>query len=177
MALITMRPGVWSFVYNSVALGLTNGDGFKLKFKRKSKKVNNTNLYGDALIDGIFMGLGDVQLVTTLKEWNAGVQHLINPNGTAGPPPVFDGIQGIVGTLDSAKAQQLVGTCLTGTPDATISKGGVANANTFTCLAILAPENDIEFLMAPQETDIPVLLDLLLYDDSGTKRYWKWTNV
>lgn len=177
MTLIAQRPGPWTATFNAVALGITTDDGFTLRYRRSSEKINNTNLYGDSLIDGIFRGYGSVQLLATFKEWNVALQHAMFPHSGASPP-VFDGIQGVVGTLDSAQAEPIVLSAVAGTPAASANVAGVANANTFTAAkAIIAPENDVEFLFAAKQTDVPILFDLLLYDDTGTKRFFEWSNV
>lgn len=177
MALTAPIPGVHTATWNAVAMGITSGDGFKLKFRPARTPINNTNLYGDTLIDGIHRGVTGVQLLATFKEWNVALQAAIWPWGAASPP-TFDGTLGTIGKLISDYAMPLILTAGAGSLAATKSAGGVANANTFTAAkAILAPENDVEMLFGPVETDVPVLFDLLLYDDTGTKRFFKWTNV
>ena len=177
MALVTPVPGVYTATLNAVALGITTSDGFKLKWRPARTQINNTNLYGDTLIDGIHRGVTGVQLLATFKEWNAALQHAIWPWGAASPP-THDGTLGTIGRLVSDYAKALVLTAQAGSLAATKNAGGVPNANTFTAsLAILAPENDVEMLFGPVETDVPVLFDLFLYDDAGTKRFFKWTSV
>lgn len=175
--LVTNRPGVFSATWNAVALGITSSDGFKLKYKQSRIAVNDTNLYGDTLVDGIYRGLTGVQMLVTLKEWNAAIQTMIWPHGAASPA-AMDGVLGTVGKRISDFALPLVLTAAAGTPAAALSHGGVATANTFTAgMATLSDQNDIEMLFGAVQTDIPVLLDLLLYDDSGTKRFFKWSSV
>lgn len=171
MALGTFRPGAHTSTFGGVATGLTTGEGYKLRWKRKNIKINNTGAYGDCLIDGINRGAGDVQLILTFKEFNATVQKAIWPFGT-GSPPTFDGTLGVIGALDSAAALPIVLTPATSTPATT---NGVSNGVFTAGLAIIAAENDMEFLFGPVETDVPIVFDLLLYDDSGTKRFFKWS--
>lgn len=169
MALGTFRPGVHTATLGGSALGLTTGDGFRLRWARRSIPINNTNVYGDCLIDGIHRGVGNVQLIVTLKEINAAVQEAIWPWGTSG----MDGLVGEVGELDSTFASALVITAAAGSPAAANppSGTGVFTAN----LALLARDNDLQFLFGPIETDIPIVFDLMVYDDSGTKRFFKWS--
>lgn len=174
-ALVTVRPGIFSATYGGVALGVTTSEGFRLKARRSSIPINNTNLYGDTLIDGISRGIASVQVQVTLKEWNAAVQAAFWPYGAA-DPPTFDGTLGAIGTLDSSKAKPLVLTGASGSPANALSHGGVASATVLTAsMAILSPENDMEMLFGPVETDMVLLLDLFLYDDAGTKRFFKWS--
>ena len=101
--------------------------------------------------------------------------ELMWPWGTA-TPPTFDGTPGAIGKLATDYAKAIVLTAEAGSLAATASAGGVPNAAKFTAgMAILAPENDVEFLFGAVETDVPVLFDLFLYDDAGTKRFFKWS--
>lgn len=167
-ALGAFRPGSYTATYNSVALGLTTGDGWKLRWKPSKIKIQNTNAYGDTLIDGIFRGMTGVQLMTTLKEWNAAVQAALWPYSNA--TPAFDGVLGVMGQLDTGVAKSLVLTADTSSP-AFLTPGKTVTA----AGAILAAENDYELLMGPIETDMPIVFDLLLYDSSGTKRFFAIT--
>lgn len=173
MPLGTFRPGVHTATYNGTSLGLTTGDGFRLRWRKRGIPINNTGAYGDCLIEGIYRGVGGVQLVTTLKEINAYVQNAIWPWG-AGAPPAFDGTIGEIGELYSSFAKPLVITAAAGSP--ALANAPAGGSGIFTAsLALLADDNDEEFLFGPVETDVPVVFDLLVYDDAGTKRFFKWT--
>ncbi len=170
-ALGNFRPGTYTATFGGVACGLTTGEGFRLRWKPKAIKINNTGAYGDTLIDGIYRGVGDVQIVTTFKEWNVTIGKMIWPWG-AGSPPAFDGTLGVIGTLHTSKALPLILTPGANTPAAA---NGPSNGVFTAGMARIADENDIDWLNGPVETDIPVVLDLLLYDDSGTKRFFAWS--
>lgn len=175
MALGTFVPGDYTWTYAAAAPGLITSAGFHLRYKRSVKKINNTSTYADTLIDGIYRGMTGVQLVCTVKEWNVTVKAAIWPNSlTAGGSPslpLWNGTNGLIGTLDSAKAQIIVLTATASTPAAALLSPATLTAN----LAILSPDNDIDILMGPDERDVPVVFDLLLYDDSGTKRFFAIT--
>lgn len=166
MGLGTFVPANYAITYNGTTVGLTTSAGAKLKWRDSIKKINDTNAYGDTLIDGIYRGKQGVQLMFTVKEWNAIVKAAIWPwSDTA--TPVFDGKLGRMAQLmsDAAKAIVL-------TPEAS-SPAATAGNNTFTASkCILSPDNDVELLMANDERDIPLLFDLLLYDDTGVKRFF-----
>lgn len=166
MGLGAFVPGVFAGTYNGTTLGLTTSEGWRLKWRDSVKKINDTNAYGDTLIDGIYRGKQGVQLLVTVKEWNSIVKAAIWP-WSVPATPVFDGKLGQIGQLMSDVAKAIVLT-----PEA-LSPAAVAGNNTFTASkAILSPDNDIELLLGPDERDIPLLFDLLLYDDSGTKRFF-----
>lgn len=166
MGLGTFVPGVFAGTYNGTTLGLTTSEGWRLKWRDSVKKINDTNAYGDTLIDGIYRGKQGVQLLVTVKEWNSIVKAAIWP-WSVPATPVFDGKLGQIGQLMSDAAKAIVLTPEANSPAATVG------SNTFTASkAILSPDNDIELLMGPDERDIPLLFDLLLYDDTGVKRFF-----
>lgn len=165
-ALGTFGIGQYTAAISSTDLGLTTSEGWKLRYRPAKKKINDTNLYGDTLIDGIYLGMEGVQLMTTFKEWKAGMLGTLWPYGAA----AFDGTLGTIGVLDSSLASTIVLTAVTGTPAAT--NGPV----TLTChQCILSPDNDIEVLLAPDERNVPVLFDLLLSNVSSTLRFFTKT--
>ena len=165
-ALGTFAVGQYTAAVSSTDLGLTTSEGWRLRYRPAKKKINDTNLYGDTLIDGIYRGMEGVQLMTTFKEWKTGMLGLLWPYGAA----AFDGTLGTVGVLDSALASTIVLTAASGTPAAT------AGPATLTAhLAILSPDNDIEVLMAPDERNVPVLFDLLLANVSSVLRFFTKT--
>lgn len=166
MGLGTFVPGVFAGTYNGTTLGLTTSDGWRLKWRDSVKKINDTNAYGDTLIDGIYRGKSGVQLMVTVKEWNSIVKAAIWPYSVPATP-VFDGKLGQIGQLTSNVAKAIVLT-----PEASSPAAGVAETILTASKAILSPDNDLEFLMGPVERDIPLLFDLLLYDDSGVKRFF-----
>jgi hypothetical protein len=168
MPLGTFRPGYHTVSWNAVSLGLTVGDGIKLSFRRKAIAVQNTNAYGDSRIDGIHRGW-EARLGLTLKEFNAAAQAAMWPF-SPGTPAVFDGIIGKIGFLDSALGKALVLVAESLSPAATNSPSATFTAG----LAMLSAENDLDFLFGPVECDMPIQWDLMVYDDAGTKRLFKW---
>lgn len=168
MALGTFTPGEYVMTYDSSAIGMCMADGKSLQFRDHQKKINNTDRYGDTRIDGIYRGK-DVFLRLIVKEWTAGVKKMLWP-WSVPAAPVFDGKLGLIGQLASDCAKVLVLTPVANTPAATNGPASLT-ANK----AILAPENDVSILFGPDERDIPLLLDLLPYDDTGVIRMFTLT--
>ena len=166
MALGTFVPGEYVFSHGGNALGLIQSDGPRLKFTPHSRPVSDTAIYGDTKIDGIYRGQ-DVQVLVTFKEWTAIIRTAIWPYGAAG----FDGTLGQIGRLDSALASVILLTAASNSPAAAANSPATLQAN----LGIIAPENEIDILMGPDERNIPVLFDLLPYDASGTIRHFAIT--
>jgi hypothetical protein len=156
----TFGIGQYSATFNANAMGLTTSEGVKVRYRPSVQKINNTNLYGDTLIDGIYRGIEGVQILMTAKEWKTAVFAAIWPFGGG---TTFDGTLGTVGALISSKALTLVLSAVTGTPAYT--NGPV----TLTAVgAILSGDNDIEFMMGPTEREIPIVFDCLLTATGGT---------
>ena len=170
MALGNFRPGEYSMTYAGANVGLTTSGGEHLRYRVAKKKINDTATYAQTLIDGIYRGFDHVQLMVTFKEWNTPVKQAIWPYSSAGAPGGFDGTLGIIGRLDSDLAQTIVLSAVAGTPAATNGPITLTAAK-----AILSDANDIDILFGPDETDVPVIFDLMLYDDSGVKRFFKLT--
>jgi len=169
MALGTFRPGEYTMTYAGAPCGLVTSGGQHLRFRPSKKKINDTATYGDTLIDGIYRGM-NAQLMVTFKEWTVAVKQAIWPYSAGGPGAGFDGTLGIIGRLDSDISQGIVLTAVAGTPAA------LNGPATFTALRpILADGNDLDIPFGPDETDVPVVFDLMLYDDSGVKRLFKLT--
>lgn len=159
MALGTFRPGEYTMTYGGVAVGMCTSGGKNLRFRRKSKPINDTDRYGLSTIDHINCG-ADCFLTCTFKEWNAGVKDAIWPYGTA----AFDGLLGLAGVLDSSKAKTIVLTAVANTPAAAAGPATLTATH-----AILAPENDTNVIFGIEETDVPVVFQLLPYDSSGIR--------
>lgn len=109
-----------------------------------------------------------------LKALNDGGDSLsrnaIWPYGINGPIAGFDGTLGVIARLDSDLAQAITLIPVAGTPAA------LNGPLTFTAnKAILSEANDIDILLGPDERDIPVLFNLLLYDSGGIKRFFQVT--
>jgi len=167
-ALGVFRPGVHAATWNAVALGLTTSDGWRARVRRHAIGINNTNAYGDVKIDGIHRGF-NMSLSTVLKEWNAAVQAAMYPVVSA-TPAVFNGLIEHVGYRDSDFWHPLILTAEAGSPAALVQPDPVF----FAGAALLAPDNDLEFLFGPVEGDMPIMFDLYAYSDGSSTRLFEW---
>lgn len=160
MALGTFVPGHYAMTYNSVSVGIVKTDEYSLRYRFHAQAIDGTSPYGDMKIDGVYRGVTG-RLLVTFVEWNAATKKAIWPwdavNG-------ITGAVGVIGRLQSDLAVSVVLTPQVGSPAA-------AAGGTFTAMkAILSEENEIGVLFGPRNRDMPVVLDLLPYDDSGTIR-------
>ncbi|HVX15946.1 MAG TPA: hypothetical protein VHC22_32480 [Pirellulales bacterium] len=166
MPLGNFAVGEYKMTYGGQPVGLITSGGEHLRLRPKKSKINDTASYGDTLIDGVYRGM-DCSLMVTFKEWNVAVQQAIWPyGGLAG----MDGSLGIIARLDSNLAKPIVLTAVAGTP------ASLFGPVTFSAeLAILSDANDVDVLFGPDQRDIPVIFDLLLYDNSGIKQLFTIT--
>jgi hypothetical protein len=111
----SLVSGAYTITYGGAALGLFGGDSElpMLDQRTVGEDVNNTSLYGKALLDSIYQGnLVDFQF-TCLEYGKAGVLT------AAFPQSAVAGRLGTIGVLQYAShAAQLVMTAVAGTPAA-----------------------------------------------------------
>jgi hypothetical protein len=149
-ALITAPiAGAYTGVYNSLAIGILNDDGYVLSFVAKGQDINDTDQYGMTLIEGIYRGI-DWRIRYRTKEWNTGVQAAFQIYGAAGTNPSPALGLGIIGRKYSAIALALVLTATTGTPSA-------ATPATLTAsLALLAPNSNVDWAFTSKVREVPI---------------------
>lgn len=154
MAFANFSPGPYSLTYGGTTCGLLDRP---LTLRRMhSAQFITVDLYGDTFVDGVYRG-GNVYLMAHFAEWNANLRTMLNPYSAT-----FLAL-GIPGQLLSDKAAAIVITPTASTPAATLGN------NTFTfSKAILAPQNNVDFLLGSVHRNIPVLFLCLAYDSSGT---------
>lgn len=120
--------------------------------------------FGKTAIEGIYQGF-DVFLQCTFKEWTAAVRNIIFPFSTTG-----NGDLGVIGRLHSDLAGVIVLTATAQTPAATNGPTTITARK-----AIVAEENDIEFLLGNEARDVPVLFRLYPYVESNETRHYSTT--
>ncbi len=166
-ALGTFVPGKYTATYGGTAVGMVE-NGFWIRWRGHKKEIRGTNAFGEMKIDGIYRGV-DAYVECVFKEWNATVQKIIWPWVTISAD-TDKGKLGIMGQLDSGLAAALVLTPLSGSPAASNS-GGIW---TFT-YTTLAAENDVRFFAGLDERNVPVLLDVVPYNDGTYDRLFTFT--
>lgn len=159
------RSGPYTSVIGSNNPGLTTDEGYRLRWKNEYVKFKNTNLYGASFLDGIYKGKSDMQLLFTAKEWNSAIKATISTFATTAG--TWDGTEIAVGTLLSTKALSIALTAVANTPAATNGPTPI----TFP-FCVPSDQNDWELLLGPDETDMPIIFDLLLYSDGTYNRFF-----
>lgn len=164
MGFAQLAPGNYEVTYDTVLCGLTEGP-IRIRENTFIEDVR-ADEFGDTVIEGIGRG-GSVEIAITFKEWKSPVKDkILYPRVTANAA----GLHPIPGQLDTDFAKVLL---LTAQP---LSPAAIQGPLTITAdLAILAPNQDIEWLMGNVQRDVPVIFRLYLFDESGTKKFYNTT--
>lgn len=161
MALEQMVTGPYNASYNTFSLGISR-DGYTISHAVRQQNIEQTDHYGDSLIDYVYRG-GNVSLTFTMmsfiKALDAGVMwpfaasiYTLRANATP------------VGRLASDLAKPLVMTVSANTPAAAALAKGPASITA--ALAILSPGTNIEHLYDSRVREVRVSLSLLPYDNT-----------
>lgn len=156
MALDTFVAGAYSSSFNSVSCGITQR-GYRLLHNTFAEMVNETDVYGQSLIDMVHRGV-DVSCVFECKAYKAGSLTPFYPWGTLG---VLAATATPIGRLASAVASAFVLTSTANTPAAT------SPASLTATLAILAPNSNLELLFTSLVRNVPNRLSILPADAGG----------
>lgn len=160
----TLIDGRYAGTYNSVDIGFTE-DGFTLFQSVSYELINESDLYGGALIDMIYRG-GDCKVQCDSKEYKAGSTAPYWPYGALG---VMATTAAPIGRRASDVAMALVLTAAANTPAA-------ASPATLTgTYAALAPGFDGRLLFNSKLRRVPLMLQLLPSEASGTVKWFATT--
>lgn len=164
MALDTFVAGAYTATYNAVAVGLTRS-GFTLAATPKYERINESDLYGETLIDGVFRG-ADCTLEWVSRAYKAGSVSPFWPFGntfTAGDLGVIATPTVPISSLMSDLAKAVVLTAVANTP-AHIVGTATPKAGPLTLTApkaTLAPDFDARLLFDSKLREVPIKLQLL----------------
>ncbi len=157
MPVDTFIAGKYGGTFNSVGVGITE-QGFEIQQDSKAEMIEESDTYGQSLIDWIFRG-GQVSIQFDSLAYRAGSIAAFWPYGTLG-------LAGVIGRLASNIALATVLTSTTGTP-------AVASPATLTAtFSLLAPNNPARLLFSSKLRKVPVRLACLLYDTGGAAYGW-----
>lgn len=161
MSLETLVAGRYGGTYNSVDVGITE-DGYRIQQDSSAFPVNNTDAYGDSMIDFIYRG-GNAFMIYNSIAYKAGAITPFWPWGTLG---VMFTSAAPLGRLASAVAAAMVITAVANTPAA------AAPASVTAPLAILAPNSNLELLYTSKLRTVPTRLQLLPSLNTGTASWF-----
>jgi hypothetical protein len=160
MAIETVVAGAYHGVYNAVDVGYTQ-NGFEVQFDSFAEEVNETDAYGQTLIDLVYRGGTHYILyeskvfkagsVTPFWPWGTGLGVLVTPTGP-------------IGRLGSLAAAPFVMTVTPATP----ADAPTALIDTLTASkAILAPNSNLRLLFTSKVRTVPTRLVCLPTETAG----------
>lgn len=161
--LVSIYPGSYTVTYGGNSIGMTTDDGLRLRRKLFVQDVKGSQVYGETKLDGIYRGC-DVDILMTLREWNANLRSLLGTYSTSG---AFNGTIGLIGVLQSSLANTLVLTATASTPAATSNSPATITASG----AVLSAEQDLDLLLTPSDRQILVVMSLIPYSSTGDRHF------
>lgn len=175
MALITVIAGRYSGTYTvpsgaAVTLGILQDPGWRVSYSPSWERVDDTDAYGMALIEKIFLGFRNVILDFICKEYTDRILRAANPGNTITATGTTQFRQGLVGRRGTDLAGAVILTATASTPAA----ASPATA-TFATVA-LADSATVEWIFGPRHRKTPLRLEAIAYDGgSGTAEWWSAT--
>lgn len=160
----TLIAGAYTATFNSVALGVFEGDSGvpTLEHTMASEPVGNTSAYGKTVIDEIFQG-ANLFIAMTCIEYKAG------PLAAFWPYHATLGRMGTIGRLLYDLSSALVLTSTAGTPAAT------SPATLTASKAILAPGFTPRIVFGPTLRKVPLRFRCFPYDSAGATIFFSTT--
>lgn len=174
MSLIACVAGPYNATFNAVSLGAATGtgttslttDGYTITQDMKAELVQQTDQYGDSIIDGIYRG-GNCFVDAESKTFIQGSTTPFWPQGgtlaAGGGTPLLGTMLNVavpMGTQLSTLAAALVLAAVTNTP----ARGTSPSVNTLTAnSAVLPPDSNLKLLFTSKLRTVPIRLMLLPY--------------
>lgn len=172
MALGTFSVGSYEMTYTppvgapgaEVAQNPGLVEGVRRLRRRYHGETMQADQFGKTVIESIYQGF-DVFALMTFKEWTDAVKNIIFPFATTG-----EGDLGVIGRLGSDIAGSMILTATANTPAATNGPSTITASK-----ALIAEENDLEYLLGNEARDVPVLFRLFPYSDASVTRHYSTT--
>ncbi len=164
MALDTFIAGRYSGTVNAIDVGITR-NGYRLRQRLRAELLDETDAYGNALIDFVWRG-GAVSLLFNSKTYKAGA---ITPFYMWGSLGVLSNAADPIARLASDEALALVLTATANTPAA------AAPATLTASKAITGPDFQGELLYDSRIREVPVELQLLPYTSASNLVWFTFT--
>lgn len=173
---ISVIAGRYSAAYtpvggSSLDLGILDDPGWRLSFVPELEKVNNSDAYGAAVIEGIWLGFSFVGLDAMSKEWKTGPLRASNPGTAYAASGSTTFRPGVVGRrVSDAVGGSLIMTSTATTPAAS-SPATLTNTH---CVA--RSGSTTEWIFGPRHRKAPLSFEFLAYDGgSGVPEYFACT--
>ncbi len=156
--LVVPVSGPYTALWNGNSLGTQNDDGYVLRGTYQGQEVNQSDAYGMTLVEAIWRGLNWRMRFRGLEFNKPGILASMQAFGASGnPTSTFTPILQSIGDRFTKFGQALLLTSILGTYPP-------AMPTTLTALsAIVAPQNDVEYLMTSKVREAPFEMVLLPY--------------
>jgi hypothetical protein len=162
MVIEDFTTGPYTGTYNSQPLGLSR-DGYRINHETRQQNIEQSDAYGDALLDYVTRG-GNVSVSFTMQSFKKAIAATVLWPTAPSIYTLYTTATPI-GRLASALAKVLVLTVVPNTPAAAVGFG----PSTITAeKAILAPGHSFEQLFDSRLREIPIRLSLLPYSNPAT---------
>jgi hypothetical protein len=159
MAITAPIAGAYTGTYNSVAINYTRS-GYNINFMLRAERVDETDIYGNSLIDLIYRG-AQLTIDTIAKVYAAGSTGPLAAWASSFNGQVYAAAKPIA-QLASTAAAALVLTAVANTPAA-------SSPATFTATkSIISPDNNFSLIFNSQLREVPLRWDVLTTDSAGT---------
>ena len=156
--LVVPVSGPYTGIWNALALGTQNDDGFVLMGTYQGQEVNQTDAYGMTLVEAIWRGLNWKLRLRGMEFNKPGILASLQAFGSSGAAgTTFTPTLASVGDRYSRFSQTLVLTSVLGAYPPTMP-------TTLTALsAIVSPQSNVEYLMTSKVREAPFEFVLLPY--------------
>lgn len=175
MALATVIAGRYTGTLTppsgtALSLGVLKDPGYRISFTPAQELINNTDAFGDQVIETIWRGFSQVGVDFTSIEYLSGVLRGANPGATLATTGSTSFQPGLVGRRGTDLAGILILSAVASTPAAS----SPASA-TFTTVIIREGFN-VEWLLGAQGRSTPIGFRVLPYaNGSSLPEYWAAT--
>ena len=150
--------GPYSAEYNGLPLGANNDDGFVLMGTYQGQEVNQSDAYGQTLVEAIHRGINWKLRFRGLEFNKTGMLNAIQVFGSTGVvSTTLTPTLGAIGERYTAKAKALVLTSILGAYPPTMPTTLTANT------AIVSPQSNVEYLMTSKVREAPFEMVLFPY--------------
>lgn len=154
-ALVVPISGPYTGTWNALPLGTLSDDGYQLRATVQGQEVNETDAYGQTLVEAIYRGLNWRVLLRGL-EWKTGLLSALQMFGQTGAAGTLTPVLANIGDRWSKFCMPLVLTAILGNPPTTPQSLTAVNCG-------LAPQFQTEAIFTSKVRELPLECVLLPY--------------
>lgn len=154
-ALVVPNSGPYTGTFNGLPFGTLSDDGYELRATVQGQEINETDAYGQTLVEAVYRGVNWRCLLRGL-EWKTGLLTALQMFGQTGAVGTLTPILANVGNRWSAFCLPLVLTAILGNPPTAPQSLTALNAG-------LAPQFQSAFNLTSKVKEVPLELVFLPY--------------